>query len=220
MKFSNENASEGIRLSAEQRRPTLKEIREKWERYSSNPSEQSTPINWGVVHVLNGILTYLETMESARPRYVPEPRLGPQPESEEEAIERGKALAEIVRVAQEKMEEAKAESSPNAHPKLCTTSGKPIDEHTREINPITGMQKDYIVLCPDERAKGFVRPVRRSYVHLKCGTVTTMGQALAETYARDPFFYSGTFCCGCGSHFPVGAEGEFAWDGSTEKVGT
>jgi hypothetical protein len=47
-----------------------------------------------------------------------------------------------------------------------------------------------------------------------------MGQTLAETYARDPGFYSGTFCCGCSAHFPVGANGEFVWDKSTEKVGT
>lgn len=83
-----------------------------------------------------------------------------------------------------------------------------------------GQQQGYIVLAEEERAKGFVRPVRRSYKHLKCGTVTTMGQTLAETYARDPKFYSGTFCCGCGSHFPVGEDGEFVWDGSNEKVGT
>ncbi|MEN6535463.1 MAG: hypothetical protein ABFD89_17500 [Bryobacteraceae bacterium] len=52
-----------------------------------------------------------------------------------------------------------------------------------------------------------------------CGTRTTMGQALAETYARDPSFYSGTFCCHCREHFPVGESGEFVWaDGS--KVGT
>jgi len=102
-------------------------------------------------------------------------------------------------------------------PKRCTTSGKPIDEHTTEINPATGMQKDYVVLCADERAKGFVRPVRRSYIHSKCGVVTTMGQALAETYARDPKFYGGTFCCGCRTHFPVA---EFTWDGTTETVGS
>src|ERR1700684_1360340 len=41
-----------------------------------------------------------------------------------------------------------------------------------------GQQKDYVVLSEAERAKGFVRPVRRSYKHLKCGGVTTMGQAL------------------------------------------
>lgn len=83
-----------------------------------------------------------------------------------------------------------------------------------------GQQEGYVVLAEEERAKGFVRPVRLSYKHLKCGTVTTMGQTIAETYARDPYFYSGTFCCGCGAHFPVGADGEFVWDGSSEKVGT
>ncbi|MDP3767417.1 MAG: hypothetical protein Q8S13_05335, partial [Dehalococcoidia bacterium] len=53
-----------------------------------------------------------------------------------------------------------------------------------------------------------------------CRTVTTMGQALADTYASDPGFYSGTFCAYCGKHFPVGAEGDFVWDGTFEKVGT
>lgn len=53
-----------------------------------------------------------------------------------------------------------------------------------------------------------------------CGTVTTMGRALAETYARDPRFYGSTFCCGCGTHLPVGKGGEFVWDGSQERVGT
>lgn len=91
----------------------------------------------------------------------------------------------------------------------------------REIDPRTGQQQGYVVLAEEERAKGFVRPLRRSYVHTKCGVVTTMGQTIAETYARDPFFYSGTFCCGCGSHFPVGLKGEFVWDdGTGQKVGT
>lgn len=88
------------------------------------------------------------------------------------------------------------------------------------IEPETGMQREYLALPAEERAKGFVRPVRRSYKHLTCGTVTTMGQALAETYARDPQFYSGTFCVGCRSHYPVGPEGEFVWYGTDEKVGT
>ena len=81
-------------------------------------------------------------------------------------------------------------------------------------------QQGYVVLAEEERAKGFVRPVRRSYQHLKCGAVTTMGQSLAETYARNPTFYSGTFCVGCSAHFPVGGDGEFVWDGTNEKVGT
>jgi len=41
-----------------------------------------------------------------------------------------------------------------------------------------------------------------------CGAVTTMGLALAETYARDPRFYSGTFCIRCQTHFPLS---EFVW---------
>jgi hypothetical protein len=123
-------------------------------------------------------------------------------------------------------------------------------------------------------AKGFVRPVRRSYQHVGipapahalrdltdeekqrygeygyvkyeeypkgeqsalgrfwtqpeldkidkgCGTVTTMGQTIAETYARDPGFYGATFCCGCGTHLPVGKGGEFVWvDAPSERVGT
>lgn len=102
--------------------------------------------------------------------------------------------------------------------KQTTLHGTPIGEHLK-IGP-DGMQKDYIVLTQEERSKGFVRPVRRSYKHLKCGVVTTMGISLAETYARDPKFYTGTFCCGCGKHLPVGEDGEFIWDGSSEKVGT
>jgi hypothetical protein len=78
----------------------------------------------------------------------------------------------------------------------------------------------YLVLSEDERARGFVRPVRRSYVHTTCGALTTMGVALAETYARDPTFYGATYCAGCGRHRPVGPAGEFVWDGTTERVGT
>jgi hypothetical protein len=70
----------------------------------------------------------------------------------------------------------------------------------------------YLVLSDEERAKGFVRPVRRSYIHLTCLALTTMGQALAETYARDPHFYGATYCCHCQAHFPVGEHGEFVWD--------
>lgn len=87
----------------------------------------------------------------------------------------------------------------------------------REIDPSTGMQKGYVVLCPEERAKGFVRPLRRSYKHATCGMVTTMGQALCETYARKPEFYRATFCCGCGTHFPVA---EFTWVEDGAVVGS
>jgi hypothetical protein len=83
-----------------------------------------------------------------------------------------------------------------------------------------GQQRGYVVLSEEERRKGYKRPVRRSYLHAKCGSVTTMGEALAETYARDPAFYSGTFCANCEKHFPVGPEGEFTWADTTIKVGT
>lgn len=102
--------------------------------------------------------------------------------------------------------------------KRTLLNGEPVTDDHRELKP-SGQQKDYVVLSADERARGFVRPVRRTYVHQKCGVATTMGLALAETYARDPKFYSGTFCVGCGAHFPVGAAGEFVWDDGT-KVGT
>lgn len=81
----------------------------------------------------------------------------------------------------------------------------------------------YLVLSDEERAKGFVRPVRRRYIHAVpgCGAVTTMGQVIAETYARDPAFYGATYCVGCRQHRPVGPEGEFIWDdGSHTRVGT
>jgi len=101
-----------------------------------------------------------------------------------------------------------------------TTDGKPATEADLSINPATGQQHDYIVLSAAERAKGFVRPVRQTYKHLTCGGVTTMGLSLAETYARNPSFYNGTFCAICRSHFPVGENGEFVWDGTDQKVGT
>ena len=92
------------------------------------------------------------------------------------------------------------------------------DPKLRRIMP-NGQQEAYLVLSEEERAKGFVRPVRVAYVHEKCGAETMMGSSIAETYARDPSFYGGTFCVRCGGHFPVGADGEFVWhDGS--KVGT
>lgn len=92
------------------------------------------------------------------------------------------------------------------------TTGEPVpeDESHRELRP-DGQQKGYVVLTPAERAKGFVKPVRHSYIHDKCGSRTTMGNSLAETYARDPNFYSGTFCCVCSAHFPLH---EFHWTDS------
>lgn len=93
------------------------------------------------------------------------------------------------------------------------------DPSLSEVDPETGLQSSYLVLSDEERAKGFVRPLRRTYVHQTCGAATTMGLAIAETYARQPSFYGGTYCAGCRTHFPVGALGQFVWDGTDLKVG-
>lgn len=120
--------------------------------------------------------------------------------------------------------------------KRCSSQGGPLPEGYDAIDPSTGQQREYVVLCPAERAKGFVRPVRRTYVHIGrvpegetlqypytkaypggCGSRTTCSQSIAETYARDPKFYSGTFCCSCREHRPLN---EFVWEGTTEMVGS
>lgn len=81
------------------------------------------------------------------------------------------------------------------------------------------MAEAYLVLSEEERARGFARPVRLTYVHQTCGAATTMGLAIAETYAANPTFYGATFCVRCQMHRPVGADGEFVWDDGS-KVGT
>jgi len=102
-------------------------------------------------------------------------------------------------------------------PAMCTTSGEPVAEVRANQTATTGQHGSYIVLCPDERAKGFVRPYRETYRHARCGTTTTMGRALSETYARDPSFYGATFCVHCNQHLPVG---EFAWTADGLPVGS
>jgi hypothetical protein len=146
--------------------------------------------------------------------------------------------------------------------KTCTTDGKPLNQSPNDV----GQHQNYVVLCAEERAKGFVRPVRTSYKHIGirpkyptrelteeeherydkfkyvvyeeypedkrplmgrfwteadlnsgCGTVTTMGSALSETYARDPKFYGSTYCCGCGKHLPVE---QFVWTADGTVVGS
>jgi hypothetical protein len=127
-------------------------------------------------------------------------------------------------------------------PALCTTNGKPVAEVRANQTAEAGQHDGYIVLCPDERAKGFVRPYRDAYRHVGrletlitdgrekadqtsefthrvggCGSVTTMGRALSETYARDPTFYGATFCVRCNRHLPVA---EFVWTADSQPVGS
>lgn len=90
-------------------------------------------------------------------------------------------------------------------------------ETHKEIDPETKMQRDYLVLTDEERAKGFCRPLRDTYTHKVCNTDTTMNRVIAETYARDPKFYGGTFCVKCQNHFPLD---QFVWKGTEEQVGS
>ena len=78
----------------------------------------------------------------------------------------------------------------------------------------------YLVLSEEELKIGFVRPLRRTYLHENCGSVTTMSYELAATYACEPNFYGATYCCNCQMHRPVGENGEFVWESDGTKVGT
>lgn len=111
--------------------------------------------------------------------------------------------------------------------KRCTARGQLVDPAKAPPTVPTaekrsdGQFADHYVLCPEDRAKGYAEPYRDSYVHEKCGTVTRMPRACAETYAVEPEYYGSTFCCTCGGYFPVGPNGEFVWDEqSRQKVGT
>jgi hypothetical protein len=55
----------------------------------------------------------------------------------------------------------------------------------------------------------FAQPIRDTYVHTEgCGSNTTMGSALAESFARDPNQYGKTFCASCGDYYSLD---EFTW---------
>lgn len=101
--------------------------------------------------------------------------------------------------------------------KRTLTDGSPVTPGHDTVDAKTGMQRDYVVLSEEERAKGFVRPLRREYVHMKCGGVTWMATPIAETLARDPSFYEGGYCAVCKEHFP---NSEFVWKGTDEQVGS
>lgn len=96
----------------------------------------------------------------------------------------------------------------------------PNDPGLSKILP-NGQQEKYIILSEEERKKGFVRPLRRSYTHVACGTRTNMGLVLCETYARQPDFYGGTFCAGCQKHFNLLIDGkrQFHWVEDGKGVG-
>lgn len=144
---------------------------------------------------------------------------------------------------------------------LTTDPNDPRLTHGTDTEP-TPQAAVYLVLSEEERAKGFVRPYRDTYIHVgakskyplralteeelerhskfgyvmfepypesalpitgrywtqaqldakACRGSTTMGQALSETYARDPKFYGSTYCTHCQKHLPVE---EFQWEDGT-----
>ncbi len=180
---------------------------------------------------------------------------------------------EMAEVAALERKIAELEAPPVDRSKQCTIHHQDPAEvrKQQQADPPTGQHADYIILCEEERAKGFVRPVRNAYEHVGkklrgtlekldepsvfngitfthidrflvgehksgtyltakearsvehtgyyggCGSVTTMGAALAETWARDKSFYGATFCCGCNRHLPVA---EFVWKDTNERLGT
>lgn len=99
------------------------------------------------------------------------------------------------------------------YPGLTTSKVEARAAETKE----NGMHEKYVVLSKEEREKGFIRPLRRSYIHSTCGVETNMSLPLCETYARDPSFYGATYCAGCKDHLPVD---EFVWDEDGETVGS
>jgi hypothetical protein len=134
-------------------------------------------------------------------------RLGPAKETQAQVDARTQRLVDAVNEAVPPVDRSKA----------CTTTGEPVAKVRAEQTEATGQHKGYVVLCEDERKKGFVRPYRDEYKHLTCGSVTSMGRALSETYARDPKFYGATFCVNCNRHLPVS---EFVWTADGQAVGS
>lgn len=49
--------------------------------------------------------------------------------------------------------------------KTCLTDGSPVTPDHKELKA-NGQQKGYMVICPEDRAKGFIRPYRNAYVHV------------------------------------------------------
>lgn len=62
-----------------------------------------------------------------------------------------------------------------------------------------GQYEDYPTIDDGE----FVQAVRAYYTHTECGSRTHMSKSLAESVARNPEYYTKTYCAGCQEHVPV-----------------
>lgn len=78
-------------------------------------------------------------------------------------------------------------------------------------------QRNHPKLSYAERHQGYVRPLRDVYTHLICTQDTRMPPAVAETFARNPNHYAGTYCAHCAANRPLA---EFVWKDSQEYVGS
>jgi hypothetical protein len=109
------------------------------------------------------LITRIERLEHA---VLSTTRLGPQ---EPTALELGAAARQVekfVEAAREKW--VKTDAPPVDRSARVLVSGDPVPEdysHT-ELKE-NGQQRDYVVLTPSERTKGYVRRYRDAYRHLK-----------------------------------------------------
>lgn len=79
------------------------------------------------------------------------------------------------------------------------------------------IKKATYILTDKERDRGYVRPVRQTYTHKKCGKDTMLAIALAQGFAGDLSFLREAYCTTCGKHFPVS---DFLWEETEEEVGS
>lgn len=88
-----------------------------------------------------------------------------------------------------------------------------LTDEERERWPDAVLYEEY----PESESPKVGRTWTRAQLDSGCGTVTTMGEKIAQTYARKPDFYGATYCCGCRKHLPVG---EFIWTADGKTVGS
>ena len=73
-------------------------------------------------------------------------------------------------------------------PQTTLIGGGPVTEDHHEIDPATGMQKGYVVLSQEERAKGFVRPLLYYYTHVGPPRPSNLRDLTAEERERHAQF--------------------------------
>jgi len=73
---------------------------------------------------------------------------------------------------------------------MCTTTGESVDDvrAKQRAEGNVGQHSSYIVLCEDERRKGFVRPYRDAYKHVGARPVYPTRDLTAEEHERYNLF--------------------------------